>query len=181
MEAPPSGGVRWDVENDSYRGWLPPEQILSHHFEKKNRHAVHLKLREYVKIHISLLYKPNIRWNSNIVITFLVKIFNFSHIFTWNWLFWARWWIWRHCDVILGILGTYFGMFGKARPIVILWYQLDVSAGLHFQVHRGVVTTPSRVRRVTKKKKKKKGPREKNNLFYGRRDSKKRSVGRHIF
>ena len=26
---------------------------------------------------------------------------------------------------------TYFGMYGKKRPIAILWYQLDVS-GIHF-------------------------------------------------
>ena len=40
----------------------------------------------------------------------------------------------------------YFGMYGKRRPLAILWYQLHVSGGFHFQVHRG-----GYVRRVTKK------------------------------
>ena len=28
-------------------------------------------------------------------------------------------------------------MYGKWRPLAILWYQLHVSGGFHFQVHRG--------------------------------------------
>ena len=33
--------------------------------------------------------------------------------------------------------GMYVGMYGKRRPLVILWYQLDLSGGFHFQVYRG--------------------------------------------
>ena len=35
-----------------------------------------------------------------------------------------------------GDVGTYFGIYGKRRPLAILWYQLHVSEGFHFQVHR---------------------------------------------
>ena len=36
-------------------------------------------------------------------------------------------------------------MVGKRRPLAILWHQLHISGGFHFQVHRVVV------RRVTKR------------------------------
>ena len=38
------------------RGWLPPENILSHHFEKY-LHDMNLKLTEHVRNTISFLYK----------------------------------------------------------------------------------------------------------------------------
>ena len=38
----------------------------------------------------------------------------------------------RHTWVVV----TYFGMYGKRRPIAILWYKLHVSGGFHFQDYR---------------------------------------------
>ena len=35
----------------------------------------------------------------------------------------------------------YFGMYGKKRPLAILWYQLDVPGGLNSSL-QVVVTTP---------------------------------------
>ena len=40
-------------------------------------------------------------------------------------------------------LFTYFDMYGKKRPLAILWYQLKCVGGIHFQVHKGcMVATP---------------------------------------
>ena len=37
--------------------------------------------------------------------------------------------LWRHSRDA----GTYFGIYGKKRPLAILWYQLDVSGELIFK------------------------------------------------
>ena len=50
--------------------------------------------------------------------------------------------LWRHCDWHYTLdVRTYFGMYGKRRPIAILWYQLDIF-GVHFWKSQVVVTTP---------------------------------------
>ena len=50
-----SGGVRQAVIDGGYEGG--GEKIVSHHFEIY-LHGVQLKLTEYVRINISLPYKP---------------------------------------------------------------------------------------------------------------------------
>ena len=74
--------------------WLPPENILSCHFEKY-LHDMDLKLKEHVRNTISLLYKQKIGWNSDIWNIFSEKInfglyfaFHFGHALL------------RQCDVI---------------------------------------------------------------------------------
>ena len=47
---------------------------------------------------------------------FCAKIFNFCLYFTENLLFWARLWLWRHSDVILGILLLILVCNEKSRP-----------------------------------------------------------------
>ena len=42
----------------------------------------------------------------------------------------------RHCDVICGMLVLILEFMESGGPLNLLWYQLDVSRGLHFQVHR---------------------------------------------
>ena len=77
----------------------------------------------YVKLTISLHYKPKTRWNSDIWNLFS-KIFHFR-------LYWKSAILssamimtsmWPHTRDF----GTFFGLYGKRRPLLILWYQLDV-------------------------------------------------------
>ena len=57
---------------------------------------------------------------------------------TGGWLFWARPWLWHHCDVILGML-----VLILVRGDPWLYYGTNyIYLGVHFQVHRGLVTTP---------------------------------------
>ena len=56
--SPPNTGGRVSRQSPRVRGWLPPETILSRHFEKY-LHDMDLKLTEHVRNTISLLYKQN--------------------------------------------------------------------------------------------------------------------------
>ena len=64
--------------------------------------------------------------------TFIAK-FSYCLYLIENRLFWLGGHTW---DV-----DTYLSMYGKKKPLAILWFQLDVSGGFHFQVHRWVATT----------------------------------------
>ena len=51
-------------------------------------------------------------------------------------------------------VGTYFCMYGKRRPLAILWYQLHVAGGFIFKFTGGeVTTTPPHPRKTCYKKK----------------------------
>ena len=91
-------------------GWLhaPPEKTI------KSGHSVQAP---YIGNVISFSYKPKLE--ILIFRTSLAKFsknFNSGLHFTENRLFWARWWLWRHCDVILGML--VLGMYGKKRSLL---------------------------------------------------------------
>ena len=73
----PNGG-RVSRQSLKVRGWLPPENILSRHFEKYLQ-DMDLKLTEHVKNTISLLYKQKTWWNSDIW-NFLAKKSILAHI-----------------------------------------------------------------------------------------------------
>ena len=88
---------RWRVG-----GWLPPEKIKSCYFEN-NIDCMVLKLTVYIRNVISFSYKLKSWRNANIY-TFFREIFNFGLYVTENRLFWARPWLWCHCDVVLGML-----------------------------------------------------------------------------
>ena len=79
-------------------GWLPPQNILSRHFEKY-LHGIVLKLTEHVRNTIFLLYKQKTGWNSDIW-NFFWRKFKFALYFPENRLFQVGH-VWkRHCDVI---------------------------------------------------------------------------------
>ena len=91
---PTKMGEGWAVKVRRW-GCLPPQNILSHHFEKY-LHGMVLKLSGHVRNTISLLYKLKTGWNSAIWNFF----FQFWSIFTENPLFESGH-VWkRHCDVI---------------------------------------------------------------------------------
>ena len=92
------GGVRVSRQSPKVRGWLSPEDILSHHFEKY-LHDMDLKFTEHVRNAMFLLNKQKTRWNSDIRNFFSEKIkfglyspknrhFQVSHVLL------------HHCDVI---------------------------------------------------------------------------------
>ena len=97
---PPKMGVGWVVKVRRQGGWLPPQNILSRHFEK-HLHGMVLKLSGHVRNTIFLLYmqKPG---EIPIFGTFLAKklIFcQFWSMFTENPLSESGH-VWkRHCDV----------------------------------------------------------------------------------
>ena len=132
-------------------GWLPPENILSRHFEKY-LHDMDLKLTEHVRNTISLLYKQKqVKFR---YLQFFSEKFNFGLHFVENRHFHVG-----HVFITCLWLHTLtdfhdFGINGKRRPYPILWYQTTILWACQFQYHREVVTTPLG-RRVTKKKKKK--------------------------
>ena len=111
-----------------------------------------LKLTGYVRITISLLYKPKI----------LVK-FRYLELFKQNFQFWPIFhWksailssatimtsLWRDWRLTWDV-GTYFDMYGKKRHLDILWYQLDVSGGFIFKLFTRGWYTPPWVRRYKK-------------------------------
>ena len=76
----PYDGGRVSRQTSKVGGWLPPQNILSRHFEKY-LHGMVLKLSGHVRNTISLLYKQNTRWNSDIWNFFSEKMdffFNFG-------------------------------------------------------------------------------------------------------
>ena len=126
-------------------GWLPPQNILSRHFEKYLLGMV-LKLSGHVRITISLLYYAKNKKLGEIPIfgTFSEKM-DFLSILVyihWKSASWVRpclkTSLWRHTL-------TDFHDFGinlKRRPYPIPWYQTIILWARQFQVHKGVVTTP---------------------------------------
>ena len=95
-----------------------------------------LKLTEYVEITFSLLYKPKKPFKFR-YLEIYSEILTFHLCCTENQLFWVRRWLWRHCDVILGMLVLILVRMERGDPQTILLYQLDVSGDFHFQVHMG--------------------------------------------
>ena len=83
-------------------GWLPPQNILSCHFDKY-LHGMVLKLSGHVRNTVSLLYKQKSGWNSDFWNFFSEKMdffFQFWFTFTENPLFESGH-VWkRHCDII---------------------------------------------------------------------------------
>ena len=121
---------------------MPPQDILSRHFEKYLRGMV-LKLSGHVRNTISLLYMQNTGWNSDIWNFFSEKIDFFCVNFGLCSLkirFLSRpclkTSLWRHT------LTDFFGINGKGRSYPIPWYQTIILWARQFQVHKGVVTTP---------------------------------------
>ena len=129
---------------------MPAEKILCRHFEKYPYAICSYNLQKILEIPFPFFIsqKPG---EMQIFRTFLEKFSIFAFISK-NGYFELR----DEYDVTSWDVGTYFGMYGKCRPLAILWYQLHVSGGFIFKF-TGVVTTPPLVRRVTKKKKKKLG------------------------
>ena len=62
----PLDGGRVSCQSSKVEGWLPPQNILSRHFEEKNLHGMVLKLSGHVKNTISFFYMPKFGWNSDI-------------------------------------------------------------------------------------------------------------------
>ena len=104
------------------------------HFEKVVA-CMGLDLTVYVRNVISFRYKPKTGSNTDIWNIF-GQIFDFGLCFTENRLFWGSAMfmtpLWRHTLHVC----TYLGMYGKRKPMAILWCQLDVW-GFSFQAHGG--------------------------------------------
>ena len=129
---------------------MPPQNILSRHFEKY-LHGMVLKLSGHVRSTISLLYKQKTGWNSDIWNFFSEKIDFFSILvyFHWNSAFWVRQCLktslWRHTLTDFHD----FGINGKRRPYPIPWYQQSYFGPVNFKFMRG--NHPPLVNHVTKK------------------------------
>ena len=87
----PYDGDRVSRQSSKVRGWLPPQNILSHHFEKY-LHGMVLKLSGHVRNTISLLHKQRKkkRVKPRYLKLFLAKkwmFLQFGSIFTENPLF----------------------------------------------------------------------------------------------
>ena len=91
-----------------------PEKIKSRPFEK-NVGCMVLKLTAYIRNVISFSCKRKTRWNSDNLELFS-DIFNCGLYFTENRPFWARPWLWRHCDVILGMLELILVFLDRGDP-----------------------------------------------------------------
>ena len=118
-------------------GWLPPQNILSRHFEKY-LHGIVLKLTEHVRNTISLLYKQKPGWNSDIW-NFFWRKFNFALYFPENRLFQVGH-VWkRHCDVIRWPIFKILVSMEKEtlpyRPTI--WYHTLILWACQSQVHGG--------------------------------------------
>ena len=159
---PPKMGGRVSRQSSKVRGWLPPQNILSRHFEKY-LHDMDLKLTEHVRNTISLLYKQKNQnktnmletpfpffiskkngWNPDIWNFFSEKndfFFSILVYFHWKSAFWVRpclkTSLWRHTLTDFHD----FGIIGKRRPYPIPWYQTIMLWACQFQVPEGVVTT----------------------------------------
>ena len=120
------------------RGWLPPQNILSRHFEKY-LHGMVLKLSGHVRNTISLLYKQKTGWIP-IFGTFLAKKLIFFSICLNVWK--------RHCDVIRWPIFMILVSMEKRDPVP--WYQTIIIWARRFQVHKGGGNIPL-VNHVTKK------------------------------
>ena len=117
-------------------GWLPPQNILSRHFEKY-LHGMVLKLSGHFRNTISLLYKQKSGWNSDIW-NFLAKKLIFFPILVY--FHWKSAFLVRSClkTSLWGHTLTGFHDFGinrKRRPYPIPWYQTIILWARQFQVH----------------------------------------------
>ena len=81
-----------------------------------------LKLTLYIRNVSPFSYKPKTLWHPDIY-NFLSEIFNLVYT-----SLKIDYFELGH-DYEVTDAGTYFGMYGKKRPLAILWYQLDVSRG----------------------------------------------------
>ena len=122
---------------------MPPQNILSRHFEKY-LHGMVLKLSGHVRNTISLLNMQKKTGGIPICGTFLAKkwIFcQFWSMFTENPLSepcqFLKTSLWRHTLTDFHD----FGINRKSRPYSIHWYQTNMLWARQFQVHKGVVTT----------------------------------------
>ena len=94
--------------------------------KKKITDCLVLKLTLYIRNVSSFSYKPKTLWNPDSY-NLLSEIFNLIYIPLKIGYFELG-----H-DYEVTDAGTYFGMYGKKRPLAILWYQLDVSGGWIFK------------------------------------------------
>ena len=133
----PEDGGRVSRQSSKVRGggWLPPQNILSRHFEKY-LHGMVLKLSGHVRNTISLLYLQKTRWNSDIWNFFSEKV-DFLSILVyvhWKSAFRVRpclkTSLWRHTLTDFHD----FGISGKRRPYP-SWYQTIILWARQFQVH----------------------------------------------
>ena len=142
MKKPGGTPLRWGrVSRQSSKvrgGWLPPQNILSRHFEKY-LHGMVLKLSGHVRNTVSLLYMQKTRWNSDIG-NFLSEKMDFLSILVyvhWKSAFWDRpclkMSLWRHTLTDFHD----FGINGKRRPYPIPWYQTNILWACQVQVHKG--------------------------------------------
>ena len=121
---------------------MPPQNILSRHFEKY-LHGMVLKLSGHVRNTISLLYMQNTGWNSDIWNFFSEKMDFLSILVYVHWKsdFWVRpclkTSLWRHTLTDFHD----FGINGKRWPYPIPWYQTITLWARQFQVHKGGVVT----------------------------------------
>ena len=148
--------LRWGkVELSKFEGkgggWLPPQNILSRHFEKY-LHGMVLKLSGHVRNTVSLLYMQKTRWNSDIW-NFLSEKMDFLSI-----LVYVHWksafetgHVWkRHCDVIHWLIFMILVSMKRGDPTLNHGTKQTYFGPVKFKFIRGVVTTPL-VNHVTKK------------------------------
>ena len=135
-------GVGWAVKVRRKGGWLPPQNILSRHFEKYLLGMV-LKLSGHVRNTISLLYMQKTGWNSDIWNFFSEKIDFFVNfglsLLKIRFLSPAMF----ENVIVTSYAADFhdFGINGKRRPYPpIPWYQTIILWTRQFQVHKGVVT-----------------------------------------
>ena len=131
-----------------YGGWLPPENVLSRHFEKY-LHDMNLKLKEHIRNTISLLYMQKIGWNSDILNFFSKKI-NFGLYFAENRHFQLGHALLRHCDIIHWPIFMIFVSMERGDPTLYYGTKQLYFGRVNFKFTRGG-NNPLLGRRVTKK------------------------------
>ena len=116
-------GGRVSRQSQGLKGLMKPGNIRNYYFEKY-LHRMVLNLTVYVINFFSQSILAYIRWKSP---------------------------NWAKSAIMTSYTGYlyFFGIYGKGRPIAILWYQISIPQAFIFKVHRVVATTPL-VSRVTK-------------------------------
>ena len=150
---PPNRGGRVSRQSPRVRvrrgGWLPPQNILSRHFEKNIFMIWTLNLQNMLETQFPFFISKKPR---EILIfgTFLAKKkINFGLYFAENQHFLVGHTLLRHCDVIRWPIFMILVSTERKDPSLILWYQTTVLWAYQFQIHGGVVITP--LGRSTKK------------------------------
>ena len=133
----PKMGVGWAIKVQRW-GVVATSKYFKSPFWKY-LHGMVLKLSGHVWNAISLLYKQNTGWNSDIWNFFSEKIEFFTILvyFHWKSTFWVqpclKMSLW--CHTLTDFHD--FGINGRRRPYPIPWYQTIILWAHQFQVHKG--------------------------------------------